>query len=293
MDVTSVPASIFTASPVQPSQAEYPFDPNLILFTEFTGRADFVTRTGLQPPPGDPTQGSKSWLDPAQAGKPGNVTYDFWDPNTGKYTPFTLSCTAAASVNLAGSPVYPVYVPPANSTQTIASLGTSKFSLSGLVLCTPANAALIASAIGSGAAVVPYPLNAGQEVADVTDFLGIQIGGTIYNAGRLATAMFSQGVGAPGSWSLAGGIGPVWTPGNINGAVVLNLAPIPTPQRPAQANETPQQLNIAGITSWVMARTDLAAPPANNDSAALAQINTKLDNLTNILTALVELEGTR
>jgi hypothetical protein len=260
--VTSVPVT-----PAQPTAASYA-PSALWLFQTYT-RDSYRAAFGGETPPCDPTQPLKTWFDTSVT--PGaTVTYQVFDNTKGALVPLVMTAAQAASLNLPGLPLYPVWTPaPTDAYMQLGGLPQQGVNPALLATLDQANmlAGLLGGTVSEGAlpgTVYPADEQRRQYV--------ISVGGNSWNAGLLLQALYSQGVGMPGKLDPATGTFAATPPPSTS-----TLGTTPIPSRALLPNEAFSNQQFGG--DWMVVNTSLqtapaatSAPASSTDSANIAEI---------------------
>lgn len=253
--------------PVIPAQPDLPYYPgdSLQIFTTYT-RASYSAAGGGDPPTGDPTKRPKYWFDSGPGSPSDAVTYwaiDTTNPQKPVMVQITMSRAEAAAVNIPGVHSYPAYVLAPTDAYTVDSAGNKLSGVDPKQLSTEDQAKQLATIWGLDPATVVSQNVIGGQYAYVWPadeprrMWEILLNGVLHNVGIFLWEQNTNGVGAPGSWNMAGGE-PNW----ISALPATQNFPLPawpTPVRPLLANEAGPV--IAGLMGGaIIYRTDQNSP---------------------------------
>jgi hypothetical protein len=245
----------YSVIPAQPKQDSYGFS-ELALFKSYS-RESFRAAFGAEAPPFDPARLIKTWFDSsADTSDPANVVlYKTISPDQkGQWgvRQMVMPAREAASLNLPGSVLYPPYV--IAPTQA-ARAGNSGIWAATLSLKAEADALLEELGLsgvqlldeGSGSV---FPVVYGDEPRRQWFFV---YKGTSYGIGGLLSSKHSNGIGAPGHWSVAESI--EWIPDSPAPTGLKDGRP---PREVPVRDLLPNEKIVATLMGPVIVRTDRA-----------------------------------
>jgi hypothetical protein len=287
--------NMIPVAPEPPSQAEYPLQA-LELFPRLT-RAIYAEKFGEEAAPWDTTKRIKRWGDTsvlASSSDPDSdlVSYLYFERDTQGVTAIkkmTITVRQASEVNLPGTTVYPKYTVAATPAEILLPDG-SRTPLGSAVLATREQAELIRSDI-QGSDIQASDIGSPFAI-DWHDDARRQY--TVLWRGRqllVATLIgmkYANGIGAPGSWDLAGQE-PRWI-SSIPQSQPQDLRPeIPMPVRPLKPFETVKSTLFGALIH----RSDLPdpnAPVAMPGAGLTPEQDTRLKDIQSRVTKLLQLQ---
>lgn len=248
----------------QPNQQFYPLSA-LDMFPSYD-RAAYLAAKGAQAPTYDSTKPTKLWSDPAQnaADNVTQVSYGYY--NGAARTMVTMSASEAATPNIPGVRTYPAYsVAPTDAAEVSTTVpGQTPAPINPATLSLQADALSLAIELGLPGSVLSDGSVNNQAVETVypadeprRQWVILFKGGQCY-AGTLLAEKYAQGIGAPGSWNLAGPA-PVWISSQPASDPPLNSGTLAPPQRALLPNE---EIIATALNTYGVERTDLMPAPA-------------------------------